>query len=84
MIKIIERLGTIVILKVNIKCANDKNYRKVKDHRHFKGNYGGAAQMICNLRFNVPIEISVVFHNGSNYDYHFIIKQLANKCEGQF
>ena len=26
----------------------------------------------------------VVFHNGSNYDYHFIIKELANKFEGQF
>ena len=32
----------------------------------------------------MPNEISVVFHNGSNYDYHFIIKELANKCEGQF
>ena len=31
----------------------------------------------------MPNEISVVFHNGSNYDYHFI-KELANKCEGQF
>ena len=24
------------------------------------------------------------FHNSSNYDYHFIIKELANKFEGQF
>ena len=29
----------------------------------------------------MPDEISVVFHNGSNYDYHFIIKELANKFE---
>ena len=29
-------------------------------------------------------EISVVFHNGSNYDYHFIIKEFANEFEGQF
>ena len=28
-------------------------------------------------------EIPVVFYNGSNYDYHFIIKKLANKSEGQ-
>ena len=33
---------------------------------------------------NVPNEIPVVFHNGSNYDYHFIIKELANESEGQF
>ena len=26
----------------------------------------------------------VVFHNVSNYVYHFIIKELANKSEGQF
>ena len=28
-------------------------------------------------------EIPVVFHNGSNYDYHFITKELANKSEGK-
>ena len=26
----------------------------------------------------------MVFHNGSAYHYHFIIKELAKKCEGQF
>ena len=26
----------------------------------------------------------MVFHNGSNYDYHVIIKELANEFEGQF
>ena len=39
---------------------------------------------ICSLKFNVPKEISVVFHNGSNYDYHFIVKELANEFEGKF
>ena len=32
----------------------------------------------------MPSEIPVVFHNGSNYDYHFIIKELANEFEEQF
>ena len=27
----------------------------------------------CNLRYKVPKEILVVFHNGSTYDYHFKI-----------
>ena len=26
----------------------------------------------------------MVFHNGSNYDYHFIIIKLAEKIKGQF
>ena len=50
----------------------------------FTGKYRSATHSICNLKFNVPNEISVVFHNGSNYDYHFIIKELANEFEGQF
>ena len=32
----------------------------------------------------MPNEISVLLHNGSNYDYHFIIKELAKEFEGQF
>ena len=32
----------------------------------------------------MPNEIPVIFHNGSNYDYHFIIKELANEFTGQF
>ena len=27
----------------------------------------------------MPNKISVVFYNGSNYDYHFIIKELEKK-----
>ena len=26
----------------------------------------------------------LVFQNGSNYEYHFIIKELANETEGKF
>ena len=29
-------------------------------------------------------EIPAVFHNSSTYDYHFIIKELAEEFEGQF
>ena len=29
-------------------------------------------------------EIPIVFHNGSTYDYHFIIKSLAEEFEGEF
>ena len=29
-------------------------------------------------------EIPAVFRNGSKYNYHFIIKELANESEGKF
>ena len=40
--------------------------------------------MLYNLRYKIPKEIPVVFHNGSTYDYHFIIRELAEKVEGEF
>ena len=62
----------------------DKKYHKVRDHCHYMGKYRGAAHSICNLHYKIPKEIPVVFHNGSTYDYHFIIKQLAGKFKGNF
>ena len=63
---------------------NNKIYHKVKDHCHYTGEYGGVTHDICNLRYKIPKEIPVVFHNGSTYDYHFIIKELAEEFEGEF
>ena len=62
----------------------DKKHHKVRDHCHYTGKYRGAAHNICNLRYKVPKEIPVVFHNGSTYDYHFIIKELIKEFEGNF
>ena len=59
---------------------DDKKQQKVKDHC----KYRGAAHNICNLRYKVPEEIPVVFHNGSTYDYHFIMKELVKEFDGNF
>ena len=48
------------------------------------GKYRGAAHNICHLRYKQLKEIPVVFHNGSVYDYHFIIKKLAKEFDRQF
>ena len=66
------------------KFCHDKNKKKVRDHCHYTGKFRGAARSERNLRYKVPKEIPVVLHNGSLYDYHFIIKQLAEKFEGEF
>ena len=57
---------------------------KVRDYCHYTGKYRGAAHSVCNLRYKVVKEIPVVFHNGSAYDYHFIIKYLAREFTGHF
>ena len=50
----------------------------------YTGKYRGAAHNKCNLNYKISKEIPVVFHNGSTYDYHFIIKQLAREFKGNF
>ena len=55
---------------------NTKSNIKVRDHCHYTGKYSGAAHSACNLQYKVPKTIPVVFHNGSNYDFHLIINQL--------
>ena len=60
------------------KLSKSINYNcQVRNHCHYTGKYKGAAHNISN-------EIPVVFHNGSNHDYHFIIKELANEFEEKF
>ena len=62
-------------IKINIKA---------EDHCHCTGEYRSTANSVCNLKYSVPKKIPIVFHNGSNYDYNFIIKVLAEKFKKQF
>ena len=36
------------------KYLKDKKYSKVRDHCHYAGEYRGAANSICNLKYSVP------------------------------
>ena len=63
---------------------SDKKHHKVRDHFHYSGKYRGAAHNICNLRYKIPKEIPIIFHNSSTYDYHFIISELVKEFEGNF
>ena len=66
------------------KYSKDKKYRKAGDHYHYTGEYRGAVHSICNLKYSVSKQIPIVFHNASNYDYHFIINKLAEEFKKQF
>ena len=37
------------------------NYWKVRDHCHYTGRYRCTAHSICNLKFNEPNEVPVIF-----------------------
>ena len=50
---------------------------RVRDHCHYTGKYRGAAHNKCNLRYEKPSFIPVVFHNLSGYDSHLFIKNLG-------
>ena len=65
------------------KHAKDNKYPKFSNYCLYTGEYRGATHSICNFKYSVPKEISIVLHNGSNNDYHFIIKELAEKFEGK-
>ena len=60
-----------------------KNYIKVRDHDHYTGIYRGAAHSICNLRYSTQVDIPVMFHNGSNYDFNLTITELAKEFRSE-
>ena len=70
--------------KVCYICKKEFIDDKIRDHCHYTGKYKGAAHNTCNLRYKIPKNIPVIFHNGSTYDYHFIIRELVKEFEGNF
>ena len=71
------------LCKKEFSTNDNKKYQKVRDHCHYKGNYGGAAHSIRNLQYKTLKETLVIFHNGFKYNYHLIIKQLPKESNGQ-
>ena len=61
-----------------------KLYKKVRDQCHYTEKFRGAAHSICNLNYKIPKKNLVKVHNGSKYDYHFIIKELAEEFKVEF
>ena len=64
--------------KLKHKSLKDKKYCKVRDPCHYTGECRGAAHNICNLKYSLLKNVSIVFHNRFNYDYHFITKDHKN------
>ena len=60
-----------------------KNHFKVRDHDHYTGKCRGAAHLICNLRYFTQIDIPVIFHDGTNYDFNLIVTKLAKEFRSE-
>ena len=58
-------------------CKENLGNDKVRDHCHLLGKYRGAAHKDCNLKYQIPKFIPILFHNLSGYDSHLFIKKLS-------
>ena len=67
-----EKTNIYYICKIKLEHenSNDQKYRKVKDHCHYRDEYSRTTRSICNLKYNLPKVIPVVFHNALNYNYN--------------
>jgi len=57
------------------------NIVKCRDHCHFTGKFLGAACQSCNLERKKPKDLKIFMHNGSRYDFHFIVKALNGRTD---
>ena len=63
--------------KIKSEDSDDKKYYKVIGNFHYK--YRGPAISIFKYKYSIAKEIPVYFQNVSNYDWHFVIKDLAKE-----
>ena len=66
--------------RISKKIKFLENLIKVKDHDFYSGEYRGPSHLISSLRYQQQRNIPIIIHNGSNYDFQLIIKELARKC----
>ena len=64
---------------IGFKEFNDPENRNVRDHCHYTDLYQGAAQNQCNLKYRIPDNSHVLFHNLSGYDAYPVYQELQIK-----
>ena len=62
--------------KICYICKEKFESKYIKDKKYCKHC---APHSTCNSKYSIPKKIPMAFHNRSNYDYRFIIKELAEE-----
>ena len=57
-------------------CRFSEENPKILEHNHWTNKYRGAACKSCNAKEGKSKRVPVIFHNGSRYDFHFLIEEL--------
>ena len=64
-------------------CRKEFTKNKIREHNHLNGKFRGAACQSCNTKEGRDTKtIPIFIHNGSGYDFHFLIQEIvkyANK-----
>ena len=68
--------------KLQNKYLKERNIKKL--YIIFIMQMNMCAHSIRNLKYGVPKKNHIVFRNGSNYDCHFIIKEIAEEFKKQY
>lgn len=61
------------------KRAFSEDDPKVRDHDHSDGLFISAAHNSCNLKRKNQKSLKIFMHNGSKYDFHFLVKAISKK-----
>jgi len=76
-------LSSLLKMLRNVMYAKNRLHWKTRNHCHLTRRFKDPAHSNCNLNYKYLHCVSVIFHNLSGYNAHFIIKKIATVYEGQ-
>ena len=75
---------TTEMCHICLKEFNSPLDRNARDHCHHTAFYRGAAHSNCNLKYQVPHHIPIIFHKVISYDAHLLIIELGKKFKWDY